>query len=270
MKISITANNKQFQAAVDRMVEKQIPFATSLALNRTLSFVRDDDLKKGYQRKFAFRNRAFFQQVHTIRPSKVAHWKKAGVLVAAIQENRLKAPTGAATGRTKGFKVPSNTRFPKNAGNNSLTKGKSADTAFMNKHVTGGVRKPKGRMKAIPYRGAPITRLASTGAVSRGLQPKTLLETFNTGAKNPKNFIIYKKGTHEKNNPASGEPMFIARKVGKGKNQQIQKLYHFTTEIKNKAKYNPEQIVVSGIRRRMPFQFKSALIRAINTARFNV
>ena len=270
MKISITANNKQFQAAVDLMVEKQIPFATSLALNETLRFVRDDDLKKGYQRKFAFRNRAFFQQVHTIRPSKVAHWKKAGVLVAAIQENRLKAPTGAATGRAKGFKVPSNTRFPKNAGNNSLTKGNSADTAFMNKHVTGGVRKPKGRMKAIPYRGAPITRLASTGAVSRGLQPKTLLETFNTGAKNPKNFIIYKKGTHDKNNPDSGKPMFIARRMGKGKNQQIQKLYHFKTEIRNKAKYNPEQIVVSGIRRRMPFQFKAALIRAINTARFNV
>lgn len=57
MKISIKANDKQFQAAVDRMVEKQIPFATSLALNRTLSFVRDDDLKKGYQRKFAFRNK---------------------------------------------------------------------------------------------------------------------------------------------------------------------------------------------------------------------
>ena len=125
MKISITANNKQFQAAVDRMVEKQIPFATSLALNNTLRLVRDDDLKKGYQRKFAFRNRAFFQQVHTIRPSKVAHWKKAGVLVAAIQENRLKAPTGAATGSKRGFKVPSNTRFPKNAGNNSLTKGNS-------------------------------------------------------------------------------------------------------------------------------------------------
>ena len=267
MKISIKANDKQFQAAVDRMVEKQIPFATSLALNRTLSFVRDDDLKKGYQRKFAFRNKPFFQQVHTIRPSNVAHWKKAGVLVAAIQENRLKAPTGAATGRTKGFKVPSNTRFPKNAGNNSLTKGNSADTEFMNKHVTGGVRKPKGRMKAIPYRGAPITRLASTGAVSRGLQPKTLLETFNTGAKNPKNFIIYKKGTHEKNDPSSGKPMFLARKVGKG--QKIQKLYHFSDEIKNKAKYNPEQIVVSGIRRRMPFQFKRALIASIKTARFS-
>lgn len=44
MKISIKANDKQFQAAVDRMVEKQIPFATSLALNNTLRLVRDDDL----------------------------------------------------------------------------------------------------------------------------------------------------------------------------------------------------------------------------------
>ena len=217
MKISITANNKQFQAAVDRMVEKQIPFATSLALNETLRFVRDDDLKKGYQRKFAFRNRAFFQQVHTIRPSNVAHWKKAGVLVAAIQENRLKAPTGAATGSKRGFKVPSNTRFPKNAGNNSLTKGKSADTAFMNKHVTGGVRKPKGRMKAIPYRGAPITRLASTGAVSRGLQPKTLLETFNTGAKNPKNFIIYKAGNAQEDRFKLWQTNVPCKKGGEGK-----------------------------------------------------
>ena len=103
MKISIKANDKQFQAAVDRMVEKQIPFATSLALNNTLRLVRDDDLKREYRRTFAFRNKPFFQQVHTIRPSNVAHWKKAGMLVAAIQENRLKAPTGAATGSKRGF-----------------------------------------------------------------------------------------------------------------------------------------------------------------------
>lgn len=267
MKISIKANNKEFQAAVDRMVEKQIPFATSLALNNTLRLVRNDDLKREYRKTFAFRNKPFFQQVHTIRPSNVAHWKKAGMLVAAIQENRLKAPTGAATGRAKGFKAPSNTKFPKNTGDRALTKGKSAETAFMNKHVKGGRRSAgEGGMKTLPYKGAPITRLSSTGAVSRGMQPRVLLEQYRAGAKNPKAFIIREKGG--KGN--RGKPMFIARRVGKGENQEIQKLYHFRDDITNKAKYNPQTVVANGIRSRINHQFKRALIQAIKTARFNV
>ena len=248
------------------MVEKQIPFATSLALNNTLRLVRDGDLKREYRKTFAFRNKPFFQQVHTIRPSSVSHWKKAGMLVAAIQENRLKAPTGAATGRAKGFKAPSNTKFPKNTGDRSLTKGKSAETAFMNKHVTGGTRSAgEGGMKTLPYRGAPITRSSSTGAVSRGMQPRVLLEQYRAGAKNPKTFIIREKGG--KGN--RGKPMFIARKVGKGKNQSIQKLYHFRDDITNKSKYNPETVIVNGIRSHFNHQFKSALIQAIKTARFS-
>ena len=267
MKMSINSNDKQFQAAVDKMVQKQIPFATSLALNNTLSLVRDGDLKREYRNTFKFRNKPFFQQVHTIRPSKVAHWKKAGMLVAAIQENRLKAPTGAATGRAKGFKAPSNTKFPKNTGDRALTGGKSADTEFMNKHVKGGKRRPvQGGMKTIPYKGAPITRLSSTGAVSKGMQPKTLLAQYNERAKNPKNFIIRKGGGEGQR----GEPMFIARKLGRGKNQRIQKLYHFRREITNKAKYNPVNTVVNGIRSTINHQFKRSMIIAIKTSRLKV
>tara|TARA_R110002020_G_scaffold15269_1_gene54558 strand:+ start:18 stop:833 length:816 start_codon:yes stop_codon:yes gene_type:complete len=271
MKISIKANDKQFQAAVDRMVEKQIPFATSLALNNTLRLVRDDDLKREYRRTFAFRNKPFFQQVHTIRPSNVAHWKKAGMLVAAIQENRLKAPTGAATGSKRGFKIPSNTKQPKNmGGNKSGSTSKSADTAFMNKHVTGGVRKAKGRKKTVPFSGAPVKRLASTGAVSKAMQPKQLLQQFNAGSKDAKNFIIYKKGTYRKTNQQGGLPLYIARRTGRGKNKSIQVLYHFQDSVKNKAKYNPETVVANGIRSRINNQFSRALIQAIKTARFSV
>ena len=267
MKMSINSNDKQFQATVDKMVQKQIPFATSLALNNTLSLVRDGDLKREYRNTFKFRNKPFFQQVHTIRPSNVAHWKKAGMLVAAIQENRLKAPIGAASGGKRNFKAPTNTKFPKNAGDRALTKGKSADTEFMNKHVKGGKRRPGGGgMKALPYRGAPITRLSSTGAVSKGMQPKVLLEQYRAGAKNPKNFIIRKSGGKGQ----KGEPMFIARKVGRGKNQSIQKLYHFRREITNKAKYNPVNTVVNGIRSTINHQFRRAMIIAIKTSRLKV
>tara|TARA_R110000787_G_scaffold20707_1_gene61602 strand:- start:33 stop:836 length:804 start_codon:yes stop_codon:yes gene_type:complete len=267
MKMSINSNDKQFQATVDKMVQKQIPFATSLALNNTLSLVRDGDLKREYRNTFKFRNKPFFQQVHTIRPSNVAHWKKAGMLVAAIQENRLKAPIGAASGGKRNFKAPTNTKFPKNAGDRALTKGKSADTEFMNKHVKGGKRRPGGGgMKALPYRGAPITRLSSTGAVSKGMQPKVLLEQYRAGAKNPKNFIIRKSGGKGQ----KGEPMFIARKVGRGKNQSIQKLYHFRREITNKSKYNPVNTVVNGIRSTINHQFRRAMIIAIKTSRLKV
>ena len=65
----------------------------------------------------------------------------------------------------------------------------------------------------------------------RGMQPKQLLQQFNAGSKDAKNFIIYKKGTYRKSNQQGGLPLYIARRTGRGKNKSIQLLYHFQDSV---------------------------------------
>ena len=231
--ISISVKDHKLKDKMENMIAKQMPFALSLALNKTLRIARDNYLRPAYSNTFERRNVQFFKGVHTISNSDKRQWRQMGALIGAIQERSSQPPAGSRRG---------------------VGDKKAMDTSFMNAHVVGGNRYPKRKKKFVPFSDAPIKRRtggAQAGKVLASASPKTL---YPTGG--GRTFISEVKGTP-----------ILFKKVGRGKSQRLQRMYHLQPVIYNKPKYRPVDIVRKAVNRHINFTLKSAIIQSIKTAK---
>ena len=247
--LTIKSNAKEFTGFVDQLVKKQVPFALSKALNVTAVEARNGDLHQEYRSTFEERNKAFFRQVHTIRPSSAKDGKRLGRMVVAVQQSSEPRPPGTVDRLTSrqapGVRVKySNTHQPG-------IKRSVADTDFMRRHVSGGTKTPKGQFLTVPFSSANIRRRKTTGAVVSSMAPSTLLKPGGKG------FIPGKKGGSGK------KAVFIRR--GKKK---VEALYALKKSVNIKPQYKPFYAFQSGVNKRINKNFADAMQYSLKTARF--
>ena len=227
MRINIKSNVPELEKRIDDLVKKQAPFALSLALNKSIKHSRDIDLRMEYNKFFEVRNKAFFKQVHQIRNSTASHVRRTGMALASIQRSDLPSPAGAKP----------------------ETRGRKAQTSFMEKHVSGGTKTPRTKRNlAIPIE-ANISRKkagARAGAVNKSFEPRTVMQS-------GKGFILEKNGKK-----------FIAKRTGKKK---VKVLHSLQRTAMIKGGYNPERAVRRGMNKYFKLMYKQAWIQAIRTAR---
>jgi hypothetical protein len=231
MKMSIKSNSAQMEARMDELMHKQIPFAMSLALNKSISKARDENLRHEYNKFFTPRNRAWFQQIHQIRSSKVGHVRKTGIAVAAIQRSSLPSPPGTTISRAK----------------------KPAYSDFMERFVKGGTKIPETSSNiAIPLTDNVRRRKsgAKAGAVINSMKPQTLLNS-------DKGFVFKSQKDGKK---------YIAQRYGRG-GKNIRVLFSLRKSANIKGGYNPARAIKKGLQQFWPHSFRQAMVHAIKTAK---
>lgn len=229
MQMSIKSNAPELQKGLDALVQKQMPFAVSLATNMSIQRTRDEHLRLEYRKFFTMRNKAWFNQVHSIRNSTAAHVRKTGIALAAIQRSELPSPAGTRKKQTK----------------------RAAYSKFMEKHVSGGAKTPENsRNIAVPIE-KNVTRRkggAKAGAVNKSFKPKTVMAA---------NGYVFE----------SGGKKFLARRKGRKGNKQQQVLYTLKKSVYIKGGYNPERAVRRGMQQFFAPMMKRAMIKALKTAK---
>lgn len=229
---SIKANTVEMQRKLENVVRKQIPFAASRAVTQTATVVRDDYVLREYRRSFTSRNKAFEKTFHSVAAANVKSTRATGVAVAAIMPRDGKRPAG-----TTRAKSPAN-----------------LDTAFMRRHVSGGIKTPKnGRKIAIPVKSAPITRKTAgrgAGGIRNNYLPETLM-------KNKQKAFIK---TNKKGNS------ILYRKFGRG-GKKLQPMYVLKPAANIRGGYNPLPEARRGVAFHFPRLFRRNFIKAIKTAK---
>jgi len=250
--LTIKSNAKEFTNFVKQLAESQVPFALSKALNVTAVEARNGDLHQEYKSTFEERNKAFFRQVHTIRPSSARDGKRLGRMVVAIQQSSEPNPPGTvkklSSRQVPGVKVKySNTHQP------GTRKRTVADTSFMERHVSGGTRKPgpDRLVIAVPNSRQNVVRNKNTGAVVKGLKPETLIKS-NKGWFSPK----------KKEDGVLGK---LQVKDGK---RGAKSLYYLHNSVRIKPRYKPMYALEIGVRKRIQKNFRDAMVYSLKTARF--
>jgi hypothetical protein len=230
MRMSIKSNAPELQKGLDALVNKQMPFAISLATNMSIQRSRDEHLRLEYRKFFEMRNKAWFNQVHSIRNSTAQHVRRTGVALAAIQRSSLPSPPGT---RKKSVQ-------------------RAAYSDFMEQHVNGGIKMAVGGANnvAIPITGNVTRRKggAKAGAVNKSFKPKTVMGS-------GKGAVIESKGKK-----------LLVRKVGRG-GKRTQVLYTLKRAVQIKGGYNPERAVRRGMNQFFAPMMKRAMIRALKTAK---
>lgn len=233
MRIRISADNEKLERKLQTLVDKQIAFAAAVAATKTAVEVRNNYVLPEYRKSFEVRNKAFEKVVHNVAAADARFAKTNGFAVASIKRKDAPQVTGTARRAERSGKGPSSTEF-------------------MRRHLTGGVKAPRGGSKvAIPITGSPITRRkagAKAGAINKTYQPKTVMQS-------DKGFIMRSK--------KSGKS-FIARRMARGK---IQVLYTLANNATIQKRYNPMNRAARGVAARYPVQFRRAFIKAMKTAR---
>ncbi len=161
--LTVTSNAPQVARQLDRAIKRQVPFAVSKGLNDMVVEIRDNEVRKEYQKTFELRNESFFKNLtHKVFFSNKRQVRRFGLLIASIQRSELPPPPGAV-----GRQI-------------------SKDTSFMDLHIKGGTRKPLGAKKAVPMTvgGAVIKRAKGSGKVVKSKQVKTLYPLDNTFVRN--------------------------------------------------------------------------------------
>ena len=227
--ISIKAKDKKLQKKIDALVDSQIPFAVSQGLSNAVQKTRDNELKHAYSGTFDKRNEQFFKLTHSVARSSISHTKRTGVAIAAIKRADAPKVNGTVGGTTR----------------------RKVDTSFMEKHVTGGTRKALRTKKAIPLTQGrspvlPIKRSRKTGKVSKAKEAKTLYPQDRT-------YMMGSKG---------GNSVLMVR-TGK---KTVKAAYVFANSVTNTAKYNPINMVLRGVTRRMKTETQAALVSALRTS----
>ena len=228
--LSINVNAGELSDQMQRVVDRQVPFALSKGLNTMVTKIRDNELKHEYKKRFELRNESFYKNLsHKVFGSSKRQIDRFGFLTASIQRAELPPPPG-----TFGRSLP-------------------VDTSFIEFHLTGGTRKPLRSKLAVPMTvgGANIKRAKRTGKVTKANQVKVLYGQTRT-------FVA----------PSTRTGKSILFKRTKKGDEGVVPMYHFEPSVKNKRKYDPVRFVKRGIRARASFEIQAAMIRAIKTARF--
>ena len=125
--LTIKTNAGEISQQIQKVVDKQLPFAASKGLNNMVVKIRDSEVRHEYKKRFELRNESFFKNLsHKVFFSNVRQLNRQGVLTASIQRAELPAPPGSV-GRSMGV-----------------------DTSFMEFHLKGGIRKPLKSKLAVP------------------------------------------------------------------------------------------------------------------------
>ena len=230
MRVSIKANTKEMEAKLANLVQKQIPFALTKTVTKVATLTRDEQLYQEYNKFFEMRNKPFFRAVHSVAASQLRFTKQTGVAVASIQRQDAPRPVGTTR-----------------AG-----RGRKANTSFMTKHASGGIKTAKGKLIAIPLSTAKLPRKKggrNAGAIVKGKQPKALLQG--------RGFIVdTKKGKK-----------VLFRRVGRGKKSNIEAMYHLRPAATIQGGYNPMRAARIGVRKWFAPTFNRNMIKALKTAR---
>ena len=148
--LEISSNAGKWSDEFEKKIERQVPFATSVALNNTLTKTRDNEVWRSYERAFTARNKPFFKQVAHVHRSNRSQARTYGAVIGSVQEKMVPPPPGVRSG----------------------TGGRVADTSFMRSHVSGGVKVPRGSKIAVPMSGK-VKRKAG-GAVRKVDKPRSI------------------------------------------------------------------------------------------------
>ena len=249
--LTIKSNAKEFTNFVKQLAESQVPFALSKALNVTAVEARDGDLHQEYKSTFEERNKAFFRQVHSIRPSSARDGKRLGRMVVAVQQSSEKPPPGTVRRLTARQAPGLSVKY----GNpNQPGKKRSvADTDFMRKHVSGGNKKagPENKVIAVPRSKENIPRNKNTGAIVKGFKPQTLIGS--------------RRGWFSPNKKQGGVTGKL--QVKKRKND-YRTLYMLHDSVRIKPQYKPIYALEIGVRKRIQKNFRDAMMYSLKTARF--
>ncbi len=204
VQISITSNIKQFERNIRGIQRKQLPFATSVALNDTAFDVRKHIVEKTYKRDFQVRNTRFIGAALRVKKS---------------------------TKRTLEASV-----FDK------------LDREFLQRHTSGGVKRPRGAHIAIPSRELKAKR--SGKGVPKSLRPRAALA-------NKKTFITRLR--------SSGQLVIMRRKTKKSRPVSVLYLLEPTARIRKTFRfYDDAERVVS---QRIGPNFARAWRKALRTAK---
>lgn len=201
----IQSNSAEVAKRLRDKIQKDVPFVTSKALNTTLRKVRDKDLTSSYGMVFEARNKAFMQQLLWIAYSNKRQARTYGAVVGSIQEKMAPAPPGTLAKR-----------------------GKIADTSFMRRHVTGGIKSPHRRALAIPMSGA--VRRNKTGSITKSQKPKQIIDS--------------KKGFRSGN-------LIMRRRTKK----KVEVMYHLAPRARIDKRWNPYGVARAGVHMRFRREF---------------
>ena len=242
MSISFTieANTEEVRKKLNNLVQKQIPFAMTVATTRTAVKLRDNEITREYRDTFETRNKGFIKLTHRVFGADLRSTKSTGVAVAAVQPVDDPVPRGASKGNVKGAKN----------GTVKTIKG----TQFMKRHVTGGIRKPVKKVLAVPIEGSGITRRKAgtkAGSTNEAFKPKNLLAKPN-----------YFQGTSRKTGKG-----FIGKRTGGKRNPKIKVMYSYEPSVKIRRRYNPLGVAQRAVPYHFSYEFKRGMIRALKTAK---
>jgi hypothetical protein len=216
--IKIDSNAGEIADLIERKVRSQVPFVASVAVNNTLTKIRDQDLIDSYERVFETRNRAFLKQLLYIARSTKSQARTYGKVMGSIQEKMLPTPPGTLAKR-----------------------GKIADTSFMRRHVSGGVKSPHRQSLAIPLASAPVSR-TKAGGIRTSQKPRQITDR--------------KRGFRAGN------------KIGFRKNKKdVVWMYHLAPSARIDRRWNPYGVARAGVQIRMKREFTKAWINALRTMR---
>ena len=132
VEIHITMDDKTVRKLLDDTERRHIPFATSLALNKTMNEVQEAVRTEAYPRVFTVRNKALAKAITTI---------------------------------------PNGMRATKHRLKVTMTNARGAGEGFIGRQIAGARKTAKGRNIAIPVIGPGLRRL-SGGSISKGKKPR--------------------------------------------------------------------------------------------------
>jgi hypothetical protein len=236
--VKIEANTEQVRRQLENLTRKQIPFAASIATTRTAVKLRDQEITREYKKTFQTRNVGFIKSVHRVFGADVRSTRSTGVAVASIQPVDDPVPAGASQRGIKG----------------NGTKKTIAGTQFMKRHVSGGIKAPKGKVLTVPTPSSGITRRKGgmkAGSVNKSFQPKSLLSK-------PKYF----QGTSKKTGKG-----FIGKRTGGKRNKGIKVMYSYEPSVRIQRRYNPLGAAQGAVGYHFSYEFKRGMIRALKTAK---
>ena len=232
MLIEIKSDSAKLAARLEALVKKQATFAAAVAATKTAKDVRDQYVLPNYRRTFDVKNRAFEKVVHNVSAADARHAKKTGIAVAAIKRKDSPRIQGTAKRAERSSRGPT-------------------DTSFMERHVKGGTKTPKGKHLAIPISDGSVRRRKGgpkAGAILKASQPKTIIDRGG--------FVLGKRGKQ-----------FIARRRKRGKGKGLEIMYSLANQAQIPKRYNPMPDAERGVRVRYPVQWRFAFIKALKTAK---
>jgi len=104
MSISFTieSNIPELRNRMEKLVQRQLPFATTMATTRTAVKLRDVEVTREYRDTFETRNKGFIKLTHRVFGSDVKSTKATGIAVASIQPVDDPVPRGASQRAVQG------------------------------------------------------------------------------------------------------------------------------------------------------------------------